>query len=361
MSEPEKANSRRDFITGQFGLRDDLESPSEDSRESTTNDCSPLQRKLLQHFTRRAMACDFQIFFELAGPQNHGEAAMKAFAEIEALEDRFSVYRPHSELSRLNRDAAVADFEVSDEMAQLLSMALTISAETNGAFDLTATPLSRVWGFYDRRPQVPAPSALEQARALVNWGRVGFDRTAKTVRFGEAGIELNFNSIGKGFAVERAAAILTQLGYDRFVIHGGQSSVLARDTGPDAEGWLIGLTHPLIPGERVGEVRLQNESLSTSGTARQGLFHGGRRLGHVIDPRTGWPTDHHLSVTVVHPDAAISDALATAFFVMTTAEVANYCTTHSETKALIFLPSSQSNRPWEIKCIGFSESQLKIY
>ncbi|MEQ1904448.1 MAG: FAD:protein FMN transferase [Pirellulaceae bacterium] len=361
MSEPEKANSRRDFMTGQFGLRDDSKSPAEDSREPTPNVCSPLERKLLQHFTRRAMACDFQIFFELAGPQNHGEAAMKAFAEIEALENRLSVYRPESELSRLNREAAVADIEVSDEIAQLLSTALTISAETNGAFDLTATPLSRVWGFHDRRPQVPTTLALERARSLVNWRRVTFDRTTKTVRFGDAEIELNFNSIGKGFAVERAAAILTQLGYDRFVIHGGQSSVLARDAGPDAEGWLIGLTHPLIPGERIGEIRLQNESLSTSGTARQGIFHGGRRLGHVIDPRTGWPADHHLSVTVVHPDAAISDALATAFFVMTTEEVEKYCATHSETKALIFLPSTQSNRPWEIKCIGFPESQLKIY
>ncbi len=363
MSEPEKANSRRDFITGQFGMRVDSRLPAEvalkgvgASKRSSSPECN-----LLQHFSRRAMACDFQIFFELADSRNHGAAAMRAFAEIERLEDCLSVYRPHSELSRINREAAQMPVPVSSEIAQVLSLGLEISAETDGAFDLTATPLSRVWGFHDRRPQVPSNSALVHAQSLVNWRRVILDRSENSVHLSQAGIELNFNSIGKGFAIEKAAEVLGRIGYDRFVIHGGQSSVLARDSSSTADGWLIGLTHPLIPNERVGEIRLHNESLSTSGTARQGFFHGGRRLGHIVDPRTGWPADHHLSVTVVHPDAATSDALATAFFVMQTNEVVNYCAAHPETKALIFLPAIQTNRPWETMHLGFPETQLTIF
>ena len=106
-----------------------------------------------------------------------------------------------------------------------------------------------------------------------------------------------------------------------FAIHGGQSSVLCggdylTNDGDSGAGWPIGLSHPVLPEVRLAHFNLRGRALGTSGSGRQGFFHQGKRYGHIIDPRTGWPTDHFLSTTVISPSAALSDALATAFFVM---------------------------------------------
>jgi thiamine biosynthesis lipoprotein len=183
------------------------------------------------------------------------------------------------------------------------------------------------------------------------------------------------NSIAKGYALDRAAMILERCGVTRFILHGGQSSVVARtgevfrdantasmgkstelnaaeisaavNARESTDSWVVALTHPLVPAERVGEVKLHNEALGTSGSARQGFYVQGRRLGHILDPRTGWPVENRLSVTVIHPFAAWCDALSTAFFVMKLEEIQTFCAAHPETKALVFEHSTKSSRPWE--------------
>ena len=333
----------------------------------------------LQHFSRRAMACDFELFFNLNQYDQSGNAAGAAFELIDRLESQLSVYREDSEVSLMNRTAGESPFTPSPVVRDLLTRSIELHKTTDGAFDVTSTPLSDVWGFSRREPKVPTEEEIIAALRLVTTDHISF--VDDEVRFDVAGLSVNFNSIGKGYAVDRAAETIQAKWVDDFVIHGGQSSVAARgsewtaddSTSPeqsarpvpadseeakaepgsdstesvegsldDNPGWKVGLSHPFVPGHRLAEFTLHNQSLSTSGTARQGFFHKGRRYGHLLDPRTGWPTDHFLSATAICDSTALSDALATAFFVMSLNEVEVFCDRHPEAAAVLVVPKSKS-------------------
>jgi thiamine biosynthesis lipoprotein len=296
----------------------------------------------LQFFTHRAMACQFQIWFPANRFPQAGQAAMDAFQLIDQLEGQLSIYREDSELSLVNRFARNEWTEVSPLLLQLLMLGQQLSIATQGAFDLTCTPLSRAWSFFDRRPQLIAAEQVAAAREQVGYHLLQIDPERSAVRFHHPKLELNVNSIGKGFAVDRVAELLTSRGIADFLIHGGQSSVLARGSmladprcsQSSTSGWAIGLSDPVTPDRRLGLFALSDIALATSGTMRQGFFVGGRRYGHVFDPRTGWPVDHWYSTTVLHPQAARADALATALAVMTPAEVDAFALRHPDIQVI---------------------------
>lgn len=335
---------RREFLTAR-PIRDQVASQASDleSSESAQYNFGSTQAKgtaehWLQHFTHRAMACDFQVFLNLGQAPQGPEAVLEAFALVDELEDRFSIFRGHSELTRVNQFAAEVDVPVESDLFALFQLADALHTETAGAFDISTTALSKAWNFFSRQPAVPSAEAIAAALENVGQRNLQLDPQRRSVHFSKRGIELNLHSIGKGFAVRRMAEHLQQRGLRDFVIHGGQSSVLAvGDCLPrEAEqgGWRIGLTHPVFPEKRLGEFLLTNRALGTSGSARQGLVHRGQRLGHILDPRTGWPANQWLSTTVLHPDPTQADALATAFYVMTEAEIIDYCRSRPELAAL---------------------------
>src|SRR5262249_19692585 len=144
---------------------------------------------------------------------------------------------------------------------------------------------------------------------------VELDEEAQTVRFRRPGVELHLGAIGKGYAVERAAQILRELEVPGALLHGGNSSIEAIGLGPGGEPRNVGLLPPLRPGERMAAVGLENCALSTSGSTGDFFEADGRRYAHLIDPRTGWPVEGLLSVSVIAPSATDSDALSTAFFI----------------------------------------------
>jgi thiamine biosynthesis lipoprotein len=343
MNDQSVNTSRREFLTGQF-WNDTAESsgahPIPSLRppdQPDLKDASPWE--YLQHFSKRAMACEFQVFLNLHQQTHAPAAVLEAFERIDSLEDRWSIFRPHSELSLLNQLAAEQPVSLAPDLFELLERAQRLSETTDGAFDISSTPLSRTWGFFQRQASVPQQSAIDANMQLVGSTHLRLDKSNQTIEFLKRGIEINLHSIGKGYAVEHAAMQLKSRGVNDFVIHGGQSSVLAqgsclsRDT--DSIGWKIGLSNPIVPENRLAEIVLQDESLGTSGSARQGFVYGGVRYGHIIDPRTGWPARHWLSTTVIHPSATMSDALATAFFVMTEDEIVSYCHDHPEVQAIL--------------------------
>lgn len=296
------------------------------------------------------MACEFEVFLNLNQYNEAAEATLSAFELVDELDQQLSVYRDDSELSRLNRSTEKV-VPVSDVLWGLLTLAETIHRETKGAFDHSSTPLSKAWGFFQREGAVPDADTLKDAMQKVDASKIRLHKSA--VEFLDDQLEINLNSIGKGYALDRAASQMVAFGVLDFIIHGGQSSVIARgnETTPEVladpstqagSGWNVGLSHPYVPNRRLVEIVLDNQSLSTSGTARQGFYHQGRRYGHVIDPRTGWPTDHLLSATVVCNSAAQSDALATSFFVMSLDEIQAYCDDHPEVAAILVVPGTRS-------------------
>jgi thiamine biosynthesis lipoprotein len=224
----------------------------------------------------------------------------------------------------------------------LLSRAQAISEATEGAFDITAGPLVKAWGFYRREGRLPTEEELAQALEKTGYRHLQLDSQNQSVHFLREGIEINLGAIGKGYALDRCAELLHELSVHDFILHGGQSSVLAHGRrGETQSGWTISLSHPEREGEVLQELELHNQAVGTSGTARQHFFHRGKRYGHLLDPRSGRPVDHLLSATCIAPAAADADALATAFFVLGEEGTRAYCEAHPEVSALLVTPDSR--------------------
>ena len=259
----------------------------------------------LLHARRRAMATDFEIILPF-GIERGLDAAEAGLDEIDRVEEQLTVYRDSSEVSDVNRRAADEDVVVSPELFELLTLAARITSETKSAFDITAGALVKAWGFYRRRGRVP--TADERAAVLQRTGmsHIRLNPHNRSVRYLRPGVEINFGSIGKGYALDRVAGILRgrwKIGSG--LLHGGHSSVYAIGDQPGGgRGWPVGLRHPWEPERRLGVLRLRNRALATSAATFLHLEHDGRKLGHVLDPRSGWPAEGISSATAVAPTAA---------------------------------------------------------
>ena len=323
----------------------------------------PPQRQLLS-VSREAMACLFEVVYDAGRYRALTEAAIGALEMATRLEDQLTVYRETSEVMRINRQAAAEPVEVEAGLFGLLERSLSLHAATEGAFDVTAGPLAKVWGFYRRQGRLPAATEIAAAMQHVGSQHLLLDPATASVRFSLPGMELNLGAIGKGYALDRIAVALAEHGLNDFLIHGGNSSVLARGNRdlefelpaldsalisqtPDPKsqipnpkstidpGWSVALRHPLRPDVRLAEFVLANEALGTSGSGTQYFHYQGKRYGHIIDPRTGWPADKMLSATVIAPSAELADALSTALYVLGLDAAREFCEAHPEIAALL--------------------------
>ncbi|HEY8148032.1 MAG TPA: FAD:protein FMN transferase [Vicinamibacteria bacterium] len=290
---------------------------------------------------RAAMACRFEILLDGAD-ETHAAAAREALDEADRLEAALSVFRETSELSRLNHTAAQGPVVVDADLFALLVRCRDLYARTAGAFDITSTPLSRCWGFLRREGKLPPPEAITAARALVGMSRVLFDETSRTIRFERDGMELNLGSIGKGYALDRMAALMRARGVAHALISAGGSSAVA--LGGRGEGWTVDIRSRQVASGKLARLHLRDGALATSGAGEQFFEVDGRRYGHVIDPRTGWPAAGVLSVSVVTAEGALSDALSTAFLVGGLGVARRYCASHPQTLALV-TPDDGTSRP----------------
>jgi len=294
--------------------------------------------------TRSAMACRFEIVAPSGNdPENNQgfEAAQSCLDEIDRLESVLSIFRPTSEVSAVNRAAAKLPVAVGPELFGLLQQCQSLHRKTDGAFDVTTAALSQCWGFSNRKPTIPTPDALEQARCSAGFQHVvlGDDQT---VAFGVSGASINFGGIGKGFALDQGAAKLRAHNIDNALLSAGHSSILAVGDGPWGTGWLVSLRHPLFKNRTLGSVRLRSCALGTSGQEEQWFEADGQRFGHILDPRSGLPAKGVLSVTVIVDSATCADALATAFLVGGPELAERYCAAQPGTAAVILLERDPS-------------------
>jgi thiamine biosynthesis lipoprotein len=361
-----RKTNRRQFLKGQSALEaiDELSrspSPSEPSQISQDPAAARGATYLIQ-VARPAMACEFAVFLNAGQHPDGAELAVEALDLVERLEDQMTVYRSHSEVSRINREAADKAMPVERRLFELLAQALDLHQATHGAFDITSTPLSKVWGFYRRAGRIPTDAELGEALRRVGSHWLELDRDQLTIRFHKPGIEINLGGIGKGYALDRCAEFLQQVGVENFLIHGGQSSVLARGAraieSQEQNGWTVGLRHPLRPDRRLAEFYLQDRALGTSGTGTQSFHHKGRRYGHILDPRNGHPAEGVLCSTVIAPSAALADALATACYVMGVEQSLEFCQQRPELSAVIVTAGARSGTI-DLHSAGLEDNQWR--
>jgi thiamine biosynthesis lipoprotein len=291
------------------------------------------------------MACQFQIVLPATQP-GAVEAASAALDRIDELEEQLTVYRDSSEVSRINLLGAATPVPVERRLFELFEVALRVTGETGGAFDMAAGALIKAWGFFRGPKRVPDPDELACVMERVGSRHVKLDARGRTISFGRTGVELNLGAIGKGYALDRAAELLEcQRLVPSALLHGGQSSVVAIGSfdgrACDSKGWLVAIGHPLRPGEPVATVRLKDRALGTAGATIQFFEAGGRRFGHILDPRTGWPAAGQTCVSVIAPTAALADALSTAFFILGPDGATEYCERHRDIGAVLVSPTDE--------------------
>jgi FAD:protein FMN transferase len=323
---------------------------------------------------RRAMACEFEVCFPAGKCDEATDFAIESLDLVEALEQQLSYFQPESEICCINRLAAETPVEVQPALFDLLCLAMRLYDETGGAYDITSAPLWQAWGFARRAGQIPSDAELAKARHCVGGHLVELDPARQTVRFRKPGVQINLASIGKGYALDVCAERLLSLGMADFLLHGGQSSVLARGSpgsagvppasinaagAPAFQPWEVGLRDPRQPDRRLAVVRLRDRALGTSSGQFQSFRHRGRRYGHILDPRSGQPAEGVLSATVVAPSAALADALSTAFYVMGPQPSLAYCETHPEI-GLIMLCCDPRGPDVEIHRAGLDDRELAI-
>lgn len=239
-----------------------------------------------------------------------------AFEEVRRLDGMLSNYRPESEWSKINRQAAEQPVTVSKELFDLLSACVRYSQASDGAFDITVGPLMKVWGFYKGSGRFPHRSEIRGAMSNVGYRNVELDAKAQTVRFRRSGVEIDPGGVGKGYAVDRVVDILKTNGITTGLITAGSSSIYGIGAPPnEGRGWRLEIRNPKNPNLTVQEVFLKNESMSTSGNYEKFFRVREKMYSHIMDPRTGYPAEGMLSVSVTSPRTLDSEVWAKPYYI----------------------------------------------
>lgn len=282
----------------------------------------------------------------LYGPDRYGldSALDDAFDEARRLDNLLSNYRPESEWSKVNREAADHAVRLSPELFSLISACVEYSRESEGAFDITVGPLMKIWGFYKGTGRIPHHAEIRTALNRIGWRHIHLDEKAGTVRFDEP-VEMDPGGIGKGYAVDRMAAILKKDGVTSGIITAGRSSIYAIGAPPnEPRGWRVTIPNPRNPKVNVAEYFLKDESMSTSGTSEKFFVAGGTTYSHIMDPRTGYPAQGMLSVSVIAPRTIDTEAWTKPYFILGR----QWAAQHKPKQFRVFLCEDRS----EIACVS---------
>lgn len=245
---------------------------------------------------------------------HHAQASAAAvIAEYHRINVLMSTYRDDSEISRLNREAGRGWSAIGGELFDLIGRSLELGRMSGGCFDITYDGVGQL---YDLRERVaPGAETVRERLALIDWRGVSLDPARKAVRFARDGMRINLGGIAKGYAVERGASILRERGIHHALLNaGGDSRVIGDRRG---QPWVIGIRDPRSHDGVIARLPLVDEAISTAGDYERYFDRpDGERIHHILDPATGLPSKGIRSVTVVGPDATLTDGLDTAIFVM---------------------------------------------
>jgi len=240
----------------------------------------------------------------------------RVFREFDRLESLLSVWKPGSDVIRINDAAGREPVTVSDDTLTVLAAAAQASEWTGGKFDITFGALADIWKFdHDQDNTVPNRRAIEARLPFVDYRLVQIDRTNRTAFISKAGARIHLGGIGKGYAVDRAAAILRERGLHDFLIQSGGDLYVAGRNGNGP--WKLGINDPRGPaGQTFATLELGDGTFSTSGDYERFFIKDGTRFHHLIDPDRGEPATGTRSVTIVADRAMLADVLSTGVFIM---------------------------------------------
>ena len=263
---------------------------------------------------RALMGTMFEIAMLTSDPDHANRAADEALDEVARLEDLLSEWQSTSEISQVNARAGQAPVHVSADTFRVVSIANEISAWSDGASDLSWAALHDLYTFQQGERRVPDRRAIEALLPLVNWRDIVLDANASTIFLRRPRMAIGTGTIAKGYALDHASAILQSRGIENFMIFGG-GQVQAHGTR-GGRPWRVGIQHPRAR-DFIASLELTDGSISTSGDYEHAFTaEDGTRWHHIIDPRTGLPVPHTMSVTIRAAEGTLADGIDTACFVL---------------------------------------------
>jgi thiamine biosynthesis lipoprotein len=268
------------------------------------------------------------------------EVVREVFQEIDHLDQQMSNYRPESDLSNINREAAEHPVIVEPKLFALIQDSLRLSEETNGAFDITVGPLLKAWGFFRGQGRLPSSTELASVMKRVGYRHVRLDAARREIRFDVPGIELDLGAIAKGYALDQAEEVLRSNGVTQALISCGTSSFVALDSPPGEKGWKISIRDPYDKQKAADTVWLRNFSLSVSGNYEKFFTLRGKNYSHIFNPKTGLPVEGMLSTAVLAPRGETTDALSTSFYVLGPQRGRALLASHANVAVIFYRPGN---------------------
>jgi len=245
-------------------------------------------------------------------------AMLAALEEIRRLERLMTTWRDDSEVSRINAAAGGEPVAIGPDTFAVLEKSLWIAERSEGTFDISFEAMKGLWRFDEEKSDaIPSQKDIDQARKKIDWRKLSLDREARTAKLGEAGMRINLGGIAKGYAVDRAAAVLEQRGLAAFYVQAG-GDLYVRGKKPDGKRFKVGVRDPRGKHDLdyFATIEVEDHAFSTAGDYERSFIKDGKRYHHIIDPRTGWPASACRSVTVWAKDAFMADAIDDAIFIL---------------------------------------------
>lgn len=270
-----------------------------------------IQRQKVQPLKRSQMIMGTMVEITVMPPDE--QAIEAAFEEMKKVDTLMSTYKENSEVSILNREG---ENHLSTETLQVIGEAINFSEITGGAFDITCRPLINLWKKAKKEQVIPSPQEIKEALSLVGYEKIKILPEGDVVRFKQKGMQIDLGGIAKGYAVDRAIEALRKNGIRRALVNAG-GDLYALGNGPGGEKWKVGIQDPREEDKLLGIIKVKDVGVATSGDYQRYFTIEGKRLSHIVNPKTGQTVqDVPMSVTVIAPHATTTDALATGVFVL---------------------------------------------
>ena len=280
-----------------------------------------------------AMHTTFEIFVIHENHIYAKQAIYEIFQELDKLEQQFSRFINNSDISRINALKQNESIRIGLATFECLKQSKQLFSETNGIFNINVGSWVSYWR--DRHGEQSLEKNVQnRTRQNTDWDFLKLDEKNITVTSLSKSISLDLGGIGKGYAIDRIATLLREWDIESALIHGGTSTALALDEPTGEKGWPITISHPDKTSGIIKKIFLKNRALSGSGLEKG---------QHIIDPRTGRPVEHNCAAWASTEDATSSDALSTAFMIMSPDEIEAYCAKYPDTQALIVLKDSEDS------------------
>ena len=264
----------------------------------------------------KLMGNRFEISVQADNSAQAGEWIEAAITEIRRIEKLLTTFSETSQTNLINRNAGITPVEVDEELIALIRRSIKISELTQGAFDITYGSVDlRLWNFDTTMTTLPDRRTARRRVRLINYRNVIIDDSRQTVYLKEKGMRIGFGGIGKGYAAEKAKALMKSLGVKSGIVNAA-GDLTAWGFQENGKPWTIGIADPNAVHHAFSYLEITDTSVATSGNYEKYIMIDGKKYSHTIDPKTGWPVRGIKSVTIISPNAEIADAMATPVMIM---------------------------------------------